>query len=100
MSNVNLDIGGRSFAVACADGEESHIAMLGKMIDSKLHAMGGAVGQTESRMLLFASLLLADELHERGEGTATAPARSAPVAAGKLAAIATRLENLASLLES
>jgi cell division protein ZapA len=104
MSNVNLDIGGRSFTVACADGEEAHIAMLGKLIDTKLQTMGGAVGQTETRMLLFAALLLADELHEKNAGTAPAspPAQTATPAIdpGKLETIATRLENLATQLES
>ncbi|ABD26410.1 conserved hypothetical protein [Novosphingobium aromaticivorans DSM 12444] len=62
MSNINLEIGGRQFAVSCADGEESHIEMLGRMIDDRARRMGGA--QSETRMLLFAALMLADELHE------------------------------------
>ncbi len=62
MSNVSLPIGGRLFAVACADGEEEHIEMLGRMIDERARKIGG--GQNEPRMLLFAALMLADELHE------------------------------------
>jgi cell division protein ZapA len=104
MSNVNLSIGGRSFTVACAAGEEDRVAGLGKMIDQKLQAMGGATGQSEARMLLFAALMLADELHEsqHGEGAPVAPAPP-PVDDSKLAqqleAIATRLENCAAHLE-
>ena len=64
MSNVKLDIGGREFSVACAAGEEAHVTMLGAKIDDKLRGMGGASGQSESRMLLFAALLLADENHD------------------------------------
>lgn len=64
MSNVKLEIGGREFSVACAAGEEAHIAALGQSIDDKLREMGGAAGQSESRTLLFAALLLADEVHE------------------------------------
>jgi cell division protein ZapA len=63
MSNVNLAIGGRTFMVACADGEEGHIADLGRMIDDKVTA-SGAIAQNETRMLLFAALMLADEVHE------------------------------------
>ena len=33
MSNVTLDIAGRKFTVACAEGEEAHIAMLGQTIN-------------------------------------------------------------------
>lgn len=98
MSNVNLDIGGRSFVVACADGEEQHVTGLGRMIDGKLAEMGDTSSQSESRMLLFAALLLADELHEaaRSQPEATAPSVELP----RLEALAGRLENLAMRLEA
>lgn len=63
MSNVTLSIGGRNYTVACASGEEEHVTSLGRAIDAKIQSMGGA-GTTESRQLLFAALLLADEVHE------------------------------------
>ena len=63
MSNITLTIGGRDYAVACDPGEEAQVAKLGAMIDAKLTAMGTA-GQNETRSLLFAALLLADEVYE------------------------------------
>lgn len=118
MSNVALWVGGRSYTVNCAAGEEDHIAELGAMIDAKLSSMG-APGQNETRNLLFAALLLADEVFElRSSGPpaavpAAAPAESpyatpdplpyeAPAFAidpERLEGIANRLENLASHLE-
>jgi cell division protein ZapA len=101
VSNVTLTLGGRSFTVACAEGEEDHVSGLGRMIASKIAAMGDLSSQSETRMLLFAALLLADELHEatvRG-GPAAAPALPHG-SAEKLDAIAERLENLAMRLES
>lgn len=104
MSNVKLAIGGRQFTVACAEGEEGHVTGLGEMIAAKIETMGDLSSQSESRMLLFAALLLADELHEangrRGSAapSQTAPQPSAP-SAGRLEAIAERLENLADRLE-
>ena len=103
MSNVSLEIGGRQFSVASADGEEEHVALLGRRIDDKLRAMGGAGGQSESRMLLFAALLLADEVHEMTvRGGAPAPTDDGPalakVAAG-IDAAAKRIEKLAADLE-
>jgi len=98
MSNVNLTIGSRSFAVACADGEEAHVADLGRLIDEKA-AAAGAQGQTETRMLLFAALLLADEVHElrqKGGGEVVLPEGLTD----RLGEIAGRIENIASLLES
>ena len=107
MSNVVLSIGGRSFSVSCADGEERHIETLGNVIDQKVQTLGNSAGQNEVRMLLYAALVLADELHE----ASTAPATQAapmPVAAGQntapdtsdnLERIAAMLENLAARLE-
>ena len=103
MSNVNLEIGGRQFSVASADGEEEHVALLGRRIDEKLRAMGGAAGQSESRMLLFAALRLADEIHEMTvRGGAPAPADDGPAlakVADAIEAAAKRIEKLATDLE-
>jgi cell division protein ZapA len=107
MGNVTLSIGGRIFTLASADGEEAHVARLGRLIDEKA-AASGAAGQTETRMLLFAALMMADELHELRKRVAEPPAPApAPVPAGippvlaeRLGRIASRVENLASLLES
>lgn len=105
MGNVTLAIGGREFMLACADGEEAHVLRLARLIDSKATA-SGAVGQTETRMLLFAALMMADELHElrsRPEPQPTlpieVPAILAPFAE-RLVKIAGRVENLADLLET
>lgn len=98
MSNVTLQIGGRSYTVACAEGEEDHVGALGRIIDDKILAMGS--GHNETRQLLFAALLLADELHEvRHRGGATAAAPNPDFYAETLEAIAVRLENCASALE-
>jgi cell division protein ZapA len=107
MSNVKLAIGGRDFTVACAEGEEDHVIGLGEMIALKITAMGDLSSQSETRMLLFAALLLADELHDATtrsgspKGSASpAPAPALPNGSAKrLDAIAERLENLANRLE-
>jgi cell division protein ZapA len=103
MSNVTLQIGGRAYTVACAEGEEGHVSGLGSLIAEKVETMGGA--HNEVRQLLFAALILADELHEaRGRpGGSAAPASAAPPAApdhsAALEAIAERLEKCAIALE-
>jgi cell division protein ZapA len=97
MSNVHLDIAGRRYTIACAAGEEAHIKMLGRSIDAKLAKMPAMTGQSEPRTLLFAALLLADELHE-AQAKAAAPA-NAPDHAASLENLAERLESLATQLE-
>lgn len=102
MSNVSLHIGGRDYTVACADGQEDHIAGLGKAIDAKLATMGGTTGQSEVRSLLFAALLMADEAFElksQGGAAAGPAADSGPDPAPSLEALADRLEKLAAHLE-
>ena len=111
MSNVNLTIGGRSFTVACAAGEEPHVSTLGRMIDDKVSGMGDNGSQSEARMLLFGALLLADELHEtraqlESGGASPSVAPVEPLIAGDsvspevLDRIAGLLEKLADRLES
>ncbi len=104
MGQVKLDIGGRSFLVTCQDGEEEHLAKLGSMVDQKAGEAGDPAGLTESRMLLFTSLLLADELHgsQTVTGDQSASAASESAQKSKLAdekAIAT-LEKLADRAEA
>ncbi|NCU12184.1 MAG: cell division protein ZapA [Sphingomonadaceae bacterium] len=98
MSNVSLQIGGRAYTVACAAGEEAHVAGLGRLIDEKVQTMG--TGHNEVRQLLFAALLLADELHEaRHRAPAAATAPTGPDHSAALEAIADRLEKCAAALE-
>jgi cell division protein ZapA len=98
MSNVTLDIAGRKFTVACAEGEEAHITMHGRTIDAKLADMPHIASQSEARALLFAALLLADENHEMKNGGG-APVEAGPEVAEGLEALAERLEGLAAQME-
>jgi len=99
MSNVTVSIGGRRYTVACAAGEEAHVEMLGRTIDGKLEGMANLSAQAEARTLLFAALLLADELHEARSGGASPSAQQSPALAENLEALAGRLEGLAERLE-
>ncbi|VWX54671.1 cell division protein ZapA [Novosphingobium sp. 9U] len=105
MSNVQLTIGGRGFTVSCPEGEQGHVAMLGRMIDTMV-AEGNLRTQTEPRMLLYAAMMLADALHEAQQALATIPAAPEPIPAEpdpeteqRVERIAVRLEALARHLE-
>lgn len=101
MSNVDLIIAGRRYTVACADGEENHISELGRIIDAKLTQLGNVSGHGEARTLLFAALLLADELQEtKGQVRAAADSALSHEAAERIDAIAAQLEKLAGTLET
>ncbi|MBU6269334.1 MAG: cell division protein ZapA [Sphingomonadales bacterium] len=101
MSNVDLSIGGRNYTVACAQGEEDHVAALGRLIDGKLADMPGGQAHGETRSLLFAALLLADQVHELEAENArlsAAPPRLLPLK--RLGELAERLEQLAEAVET
>lgn len=61
MGDVKLNIAGRIYDVHCEDGQEQQLIGLAAMVDEKVRAMPGG---TETRQLLFASLMLADEAIE------------------------------------
>ena len=79
MSDVTVTIGGRSYTVACADGQEAHVTGLGMVLDEKLQQLGGSLSPQESQNLLFAGLFVADDLHEARKQVEAANAEKAQV---------------------
>lgn len=102
MAEVDIHIASRSYPVACRDGEEARLRDVAALVDAKARAATGALGlMSESRTLLFASLMLADGLVD-GAPNAT-PASGGeidPIVAEALERLATRIEALAGGLES
>lgn len=114
MPDTRLTIAGRIYSVTCQPGEEEHLARLGTMMDAAARKAGATSGLTETRALLFAGLLMADELAEAQdrEGAESANARPAKspadqqaqddeidMAARAIEHLAQRIENLAEGLE-
>jgi len=61
MPQVEITIGGRTFEVACQDGEEQFLMTAASMLDVEASSLSTQIGRMpESRMLLMAGLLLAD----------------------------------------
>ncbi|MDA8253303.1 MAG: cell division protein ZapA [Rhodospirillales bacterium] len=118
MAHVTVKINGYAYTVGCEDGQEQHLqAMAGqveKRIDS-IKALGGNTG--EARLLVLASLLMADEIHDlRAEldavrraprrepamaaaAPAAAPPAPKPELAHALGRLAVRAEEIAASLE-
>ena len=99
MSEVELDIAGKTYLIACGAGEEARLRHLGSMVDAKLQGMHGNLSAQDSQNLLFAALLLADELDE-ARGSSAPHAGSEDVLAPQLELLAEALENCAIKLES
>ena len=62
MPEVAVSIGGRTFEVACQDGEEHFLHAAAKLLDTEAQTLLDQIGRMpESRMLLMSGLLLADK---------------------------------------
>ena len=102
MAEIDIIIAGRPYKVACRDGEEETLKQAARLVDSKSReALAGLGTLSEARQLLFAGLLLADQLIDQKPGAAAAAAPPAPDAglAGRAEQLAERLESLAKALE-
>lgn len=107
MAQVALDINGRRYEVACDDGQEDRLRRVGHFVDQRVRALARAVGPvSETRLLLMASLMLADEMLDVAEGQPppdglgqTGPGRTAASEPAAEDAAAAALENLAKRLE-
>ena len=103
MANIDVDVAGRRYNVACRDGEEEHLRSLAAIVDKRAHDAADALGGlTETRQLLFAALLIADDLKETRAGAGLpdpTPPASDPAVGDALERLAARLENLADRLE-
>lgn len=121
MARVVITINGRSYEVACDDGEEEHVRRLGQFVDRRVGELTQTVGQVgEVRLLMMASLTIADELAEvyaqlaaerqRDAGAASvdesAAAREAEAMeaiagsiGAEIAALAERIESVAARLK-
>ena len=62
MPEVQIDIGGRSFDVACQEGEEHYLKSAAAMLNEEAQVLTSQIGRMpEQRMLLMAGLMLADK---------------------------------------
>jgi cell division protein ZapA len=105
---LDLNIAGRTYQVACREGEEDNLRAAARLVDGKSReALAGLGTLSEARQFLFASLLLADQLiDDKGEAAAApvapppTPAKPDPAAVLRAEALADRLESLAMALEN
>lgn len=97
MGRVTLAVNGRSYEVACADGQEEQLLRLGEDLNERVSNLAARLGQVgEARLLLLGALLLANELEQlkaekqkKESGAATDALRAATE---RVDALAARLE--------
>ncbi|MBT8427132.1 MAG: cell division protein ZapA [Erythrobacter sp.] len=95
MSDVKLQVGGRVYTVSTANGQEDKVRGLAQMVDEKISGMGKNATSNEAKNLLFAAILLADELTDARNAAQSHP----PDPGIDTDALAIRLERVANALE-
>lgn len=123
MPEVDVQIGGRTFQVACQEGEEHFLQSAAKLLDAEASVLADQIGRMpEQRMLLMAGLMLADKtagleeeirlmeskidtLQKEVKSAKDTPAETVevavipPIVTDSLAEIAARTEALAARIE-
>jgi len=103
MANIDIEVAGRRYNVACRDGEEAHLHSVAAEVDRRAQDATAALGSlTETRQLLFAALLIADDIKELRGGAGIpdpVPPPPDPEVAQALERLASRVEALADSLE-
>jgi cell division protein ZapA len=65
MAHVQVTIAGRSYRMACGDGEENHLLELAAAFDEKIQELRGSFGEIgDMRLHVMAALTMADDLIE------------------------------------
>ena len=103
MAQVTLRINGYAYTVGCQDGEEQHLKAMASEVERRIESVKAAAGQSgEARMLVMASLLMADDLYEMGKALRSgqpAALPTEPKLGRRLGKLAQRAEDIALNLE-
>jgi len=82
MAEVNVTLNGRTYGIACDDGQERRVKDLAAYVDQRLKEISRAgAASNEAHLLVLASIMLADEVFDMKDGRSAAPASAkAPLA--------------------
>ena len=65
MGQITVEINGKSYRMACDNGQEEHLYMLAKQFDESINRLRGAFGEIgDNRLTVMAGVMVMDELVE------------------------------------
>ncbi len=65
MAEVNLNIHGKAYGIACDEGQENRVAEVGQYVDNRARDIASAgAASNENHLLVLTALVLADEVKE------------------------------------
>ena len=82
MATVGVTIAGRTYRMACGEGEEGHLQELAAHVDTTLASLRKGFGEIgDTRLVIMTAITVADELFETRRRAAELEARLAELAA-------------------
>ena len=103
MAHVTIRINGYTYTIGCEDGQEAHLTQMAEEVDRRItHIKKNFGGQSgETRLLMMAALLLADEIYDLQHQQASLPVEPSPSKTdqerrARLRRVAARAEEIAS----
>ena len=65
MPEVNVEINGRKYRMACEEGQQGHLIALAERFNAGVESLKGAVGEIgDNRLTVMAGIAVVDELAE------------------------------------
>lgn len=71
MASVSVMINGKSYRMACDEGQEQHLIGLGNQLNATIEELRGAFGEIgDQRLIVMAAITMVDELSEERQRVA------------------------------
>jgi cell division protein ZapA len=84
MAQVNVNINGKSYRMACDDGQEGHLAGLAERLNSSIEQLRDRFGEIgDQRLTVMAAITFADQFAEASERLRRIEAKIADLEAAK-----------------
>jgi cell division protein ZapA len=110
VGQVAITIRGKSYQIACDDGQEAHLARLGRYLDQRAEQIVTGSSRTnlgDALLAVMVALVVADELSDataelenaKSEGVKAARAAAENEVVAAITAVAERIDRIAARLE-
>ena len=104
MAQVDVTVNNQNFLIACEDGQEDRLLDLSKIVDDKVVELAAQVGQLgQTRLLVMAALVIADELVDLRETVEQRPVQNSDETFASATAcieeLSRRIEKIADLAD-
>ena len=104
MAQVEVTVNNQNFLIACENGQEDRLLDLSKIVDDKVVELAAQVGQVgQTRLLVMAALVIADELVDLRETVKLTPVQNSDETSASATAcieeLSRRIEKIADLAD-